>query len=170
VRKNVTEVERVAPLDVPPPHRWNWMSSASDTVTTLQAHWHREREIRRAVAALAKLDDRMLRDSAFGADPISSRSRGTRVIADVVYFALAGLRSYDTTGLAMMAGRVKARINSLLMHDWIGRARAASTAKLMCFVRHFITNPGRSQPSGGKRPQTAVGPADPRSYCSKSSW
>jgi hypothetical protein len=78
------------------------------------------------------------------------------VIADVVYFALAGLRSYDTTGLAMMAGRVKARINSLLMYDWIGRARAW-IAKLMCFVRHFITKPrevaaiGRDAATNGGR-------------------
>jgi uncharacterized protein YjiS (DUF1127 family) len=43
-------------------NRWNWLTLPWEVVVTLWTHGRREREIRRAVAALAELDDRTLRD------------------------------------------------------------------------------------------------------------
>jgi uncharacterized protein YjiS (DUF1127 family) len=43
-------------------NRWNWLSLPWEVVVTLWTYGRREREIRRAVAALAELDDRTLRD------------------------------------------------------------------------------------------------------------
>jgi uncharacterized protein YjiS (DUF1127 family) len=43
-------------------NRSNWLTSSWEVVATLGTHGHREREINKAVAALAKLDDRTLRD------------------------------------------------------------------------------------------------------------
>jgi len=51
----------------PAPHarrsrRWHCLTSLGETIPTLQTHWRREQEIKRAVAALAEFDDRTLRD------------------------------------------------------------------------------------------------------------
>ncbi len=43
-------------------NRWNWLTLSWEFVVTLWIYGRREREIRRAVAALAELDDRTLRD------------------------------------------------------------------------------------------------------------
>ncbi|MHC2621310.1 uncharacterized protein YjiS (DUF1127 family) [Bradyrhizobium huanghuaihaiense] len=59
---NVVKFDRVLPPDVQPERRWSWLRSAGETLTVLLAHLRREREIRRAVAALTELDDRTLRD------------------------------------------------------------------------------------------------------------
>ncbi|WFU22965.1 DUF1127 domain-containing protein [Bradyrhizobium sp. CB1717] len=59
---NVVKFDRILPLDVQPERRWSWLGSAGETLTVLLAHLRREREIRRAVAALTELDDRTLRD------------------------------------------------------------------------------------------------------------
>jgi uncharacterized protein YjiS (DUF1127 family) len=44
------------------PLRWSWLGSLRETVVTLWNCWLLERELKRAVAALARLDDRTLRD------------------------------------------------------------------------------------------------------------
>jgi uncharacterized protein YjiS (DUF1127 family) len=51
------------------PRRWNSSASPYDGAVTLWDHWRREREIKKAVAALAQFDERTLRDMG-----ISSRS------------------------------------------------------------------------------------------------
>lgn len=66
--------------DVELPHigranRWSWLTLAWEVVVTLWTYVRREREIRRAVAALAKFDDRTLRDIG-----IPHRSRIEQVI------------------------------------------------------------------------------------------
>ncbi|WP_426610454.1 DUF1127 domain-containing protein [Bradyrhizobium sp. McL0616] len=66
---NVIRFDRALPLDARPERRWNWLRSAGETLTVLLAHVRREREIKRAIAALMQLDDRTLRDLG-----ISSRS------------------------------------------------------------------------------------------------
>lgn len=48
--------------DARPRRRWNWLSSIGEPVVALWKHWRRERDIQRAVAALAEYDDRTLRD------------------------------------------------------------------------------------------------------------
>lgn len=59
---------KVVPLDrVRPPgarleRRWNWLRVAAERMSALPTDLRREREIRRAVAALMELDDRTLRD------------------------------------------------------------------------------------------------------------
>ena len=58
----------------PPWHR-NLLASIYDTAAALWAHWHREREIKRAVVALAQFDDRTLRDMG-----IASRSEIEHVV------------------------------------------------------------------------------------------
>lgn len=52
----------VPPRAAQPARRWNWLRSAGEMLTVLRLHFRREREIRRAVAALMELDDRTLRD------------------------------------------------------------------------------------------------------------
>lgn len=42
--------------------RWSWLASLRETVAALWNCWLLERELKRAVAALARLDDRTLRD------------------------------------------------------------------------------------------------------------
>jgi uncharacterized protein YjiS (DUF1127 family) len=59
---NVVELDRVAARNAGQPRRWNWLSSPCDPVVTLLTHWRREQEIKKAVAALVKLNDRTLRD------------------------------------------------------------------------------------------------------------
>lgn len=59
---NVVKFDRVLPLDAQPERRWNWLRSAGEKLTVLLSHLRREREIKRAVAALMELDDRTLRD------------------------------------------------------------------------------------------------------------
>ena len=49
-------------LDAPTPWYRNLPASMYDRAVALWAHWRREREIRRAVVALAEFDDRSLRD------------------------------------------------------------------------------------------------------------
>lgn len=43
-------------------HHWSWWAALGETVAELLMHWRRERDIRGAVAALNKYDDRTLRD------------------------------------------------------------------------------------------------------------
>jgi uncharacterized protein YjiS (DUF1127 family) len=57
---NVVKLDRVRRLE-PQPH-WNWLRAAGGKVAALPAQLRRERQIRRAVAALKALDDRTLRD------------------------------------------------------------------------------------------------------------
>ena len=59
---NVVELGRVEALDAGRLSHWNWLTSSLEAVVTLWTHWRRERQIRKAVAALAELDDRTLRD------------------------------------------------------------------------------------------------------------
>jgi uncharacterized protein YjiS (DUF1127 family) len=59
---NVVELGRVEALDGGRLSHWNWLTSSLESVVTLWTHWRRERQIRKAVAALAELDDRTLRD------------------------------------------------------------------------------------------------------------
>jgi len=40
----------------------NWLSRSWTVIASRWGHWHREREIKKAVARLAELDDRTLRD------------------------------------------------------------------------------------------------------------
>ncbi|WP_440641819.1 DUF1127 domain-containing protein [Bradyrhizobium sp. PUT101] len=58
----VVKCGRALPHDAQPGRRWNWLRSAGEMLTVLRVHFRREREIRRAVAALMELDDRTLRD------------------------------------------------------------------------------------------------------------
>ncbi|MDA9399582.1 DUF1127 domain-containing protein [Bradyrhizobium sp. CCBAU 45389] len=60
--ENIVKLDRLLPRDMQPERRWSWLRSAGETLTLLLSHVRREREIRRAVAALAELDDRTLRD------------------------------------------------------------------------------------------------------------
>jgi uncharacterized protein YjiS (DUF1127 family) len=62
-------------LDAPSPWHRNLLASIYDTAAALWAHWRREREIKRAVVALAQFDDRTLRDMG-----IISRSEIERVV------------------------------------------------------------------------------------------
>jgi uncharacterized protein YjiS (DUF1127 family) len=48
---------------------FRWLALLKETVLSFHAHWQREREITKAVAALSEFDDRTLRDMG-----ISSRS------------------------------------------------------------------------------------------------
>lgn len=59
---NVVELGRSRRFEVQPERRWSPLRSAGETLTVLLSHARREREIRRAVAALKELDDRTLRD------------------------------------------------------------------------------------------------------------
>jgi uncharacterized protein YjiS (DUF1127 family) len=61
--------------DARPPRHWNLLALIYDTFAALWARWHREREIRRAVVALAQFDDRTLRDMG-----IASRSEIEQVV------------------------------------------------------------------------------------------
>jgi uncharacterized protein YjiS (DUF1127 family) len=56
------EFDGVVSLQNSQSNRSNWLTSSWEVVATLWTHGHREREIKKAVAALAKLDDRTLRD------------------------------------------------------------------------------------------------------------
>jgi uncharacterized protein YjiS (DUF1127 family) len=56
------ELERAAWADARPLRHWSWLGSLAEMIVTLWTYWRREREIRRAVAALAEYDDRTLRD------------------------------------------------------------------------------------------------------------
>jgi uncharacterized protein YjiS (DUF1127 family) len=57
------------------PWQRNLLASIYDTAAALRAHWRREREIRRAVVALAQFDERTLRDMG-----IASRSEIEHVV------------------------------------------------------------------------------------------
>lgn len=59
---NVVEHECLPRLDARPSRRWNWLASLGEPIVTLWEQWRREREIKKAVAALAQYDDRTLRD------------------------------------------------------------------------------------------------------------
>jgi len=59
---NVVELDRVRPRDAQPERHWTWLRAAGETVSALTTQLRREREIRRAIAALEDLDDRTLRD------------------------------------------------------------------------------------------------------------
>jgi len=61
--------------DTPPPWYRNLPTSIYDRAAAFWAHWRREREIKKAVAALAQFDDRSLRDMG-----ISSRSEIEQVV------------------------------------------------------------------------------------------
>jgi uncharacterized protein YjiS (DUF1127 family) len=61
-RSNVIVSELAAGVELRPPRRGNWMSELGEKVVALWTHWRREREIKSAVAALAKYDERTLRD------------------------------------------------------------------------------------------------------------
>lgn len=67
--KNVIQLGSVAALDARLPRHRNLLAFLYDATARLWAHWRREREIKRAVAALTQFDDRTLRDMG-----ISSRS------------------------------------------------------------------------------------------------
>ena len=62
-------------LDASQPRHRNFLASIYDTAAALWAHWRREREIKRAVVALAQFDDRSLRDMG-----IASRSEIEQVV------------------------------------------------------------------------------------------
>jgi len=51
------------------PRRWSLLASLYADAAAFWAYWRREREVKKAVEALAQFDDRTLRDMA-----ISSRS------------------------------------------------------------------------------------------------
>lgn len=59
---HAVEFERDVRADVPPSHHWSWPGSLAATIAARWTHWRREREIKRAVAALSQYDDRTLRD------------------------------------------------------------------------------------------------------------
>lgn len=65
-RSNASEPARPGPRRHPtfivtPQRRTMWGSSLRNPVATLWAHWRRERDIKKAVAALERCDDRVLR-------------------------------------------------------------------------------------------------------------
>ncbi|MGY8708662.1 DUF1127 domain-containing protein [Bradyrhizobium sp. 18BD] len=59
---NVVKLDRVGPSGARPERRWHWLRAVGESVAALVVWLRREREIRRAVAALQELDDRTLRD------------------------------------------------------------------------------------------------------------
>jgi len=59
---NVVEPELAAWADSRPRRHWSWWAALGETVAVLVTHWRQEDEIKRAIAALAKYDDRTLRD------------------------------------------------------------------------------------------------------------
>ena len=59
---NVIASELAAGGELRPPRRGNWMSELGEKVVALRTHWRREREIKSAVAALGKYNERTLRD------------------------------------------------------------------------------------------------------------
>jgi hypothetical protein len=59
---NVIEPGVVTPHNRRRSRRLHWLAPIYEMLVTLQSEWRREREIRRAVASLDKLDDRTLRD------------------------------------------------------------------------------------------------------------
>ncbi|WP_212491252.1 DUF1127 domain-containing protein, partial [Bradyrhizobium liaoningense] len=59
---NVIASELAAGVEQRPPSRGNWMGELGERVVALWTHWRRERAIKSAVAALAKYDQRTLRD------------------------------------------------------------------------------------------------------------
>ena len=75
---NIVMLDCVAPRDARRERSWKRLESFGETLGTLMdlpAHWRREREIRKAVAALMEFDDRTLRDLG-----ISGRSDIERVV------------------------------------------------------------------------------------------
>jgi uncharacterized protein YjiS (DUF1127 family) len=61
-QSNVIASEPAAGVKLRPPRRGNWMSELGEKVVALWTRWRREREIKSAVAALAKYDERILLD------------------------------------------------------------------------------------------------------------
>lgn len=61
-QSNVIASEPAAGVELRPPRRGNWMSELGEKFVALWTHWRREREIKSAVAALAKYDERILLD------------------------------------------------------------------------------------------------------------
>ena len=72
---NVIQLGHGPGLDARPRQHRNWLAFIHDTGASLWAHWRREREIKRAVAALGQFDDRTLRDMG-----IPSRSEIEQVV------------------------------------------------------------------------------------------
>jgi hypothetical protein len=60
-QSNVVELGAVASSHGVRSGRWNWLSSLCETILTLQGYRRRERKIKRAAVALARLDDQTLR-------------------------------------------------------------------------------------------------------------
>jgi uncharacterized protein YjiS (DUF1127 family) len=56
-------------------HGWHWLTSLKKAILSFHAHRRKEREIRKAVAALSEFDDRTLRDLG-----IPSRSEIEQVV------------------------------------------------------------------------------------------
>ncbi|WP_354222128.1 DUF1127 domain-containing protein [Bradyrhizobium sp. F1.4.3] len=59
---SVVEPSRAARVGLRPRRRWSCWAALGETAAVLVTHWRREREIERAIAALAEYDDRTLRD------------------------------------------------------------------------------------------------------------
>jgi Domain of unknown function (DUF1127) len=59
---NVVAPELAARAQLSPRRARNWMRELGEKFVVLWAHWCQEREIKSAVAALAKYDERTLRD------------------------------------------------------------------------------------------------------------
>jgi uncharacterized protein YjiS (DUF1127 family) len=72
---NVVQFDRAPAPDARRSRRWHCLTSLGETIATLQTHWRREQEIKKAVAALAEFDDRTLRDMG-----IPSRSQIEQVV------------------------------------------------------------------------------------------
>jgi uncharacterized protein YjiS (DUF1127 family) len=73
--RNFIQLGQGSALDARPPRHRNLLAFIYDAGAALWAHWRREREIKRAVAALAEFDDRTLRDIG-----ISSRAEIEQVV------------------------------------------------------------------------------------------
>jgi len=56
------EFDSVTSFYVDRSNRWNWLTPSREAVVTLWAHARRERQIKKAAAALAEFDDQTLRD------------------------------------------------------------------------------------------------------------
>ncbi len=61
-KSNIIVLENDAWAETAPLRHWSWFGASVETLRALWTHWRREREIKRAVAALAQYDDRILRD------------------------------------------------------------------------------------------------------------
>ena len=73
--RNIIQLGGSPALDARPPWHRNLLALICDGGAALWAHWRREREIKRAVAALEEFDDRTLRDIG-----IASRSEIEQIV------------------------------------------------------------------------------------------